>query len=228
MTTTYNLHLNNGFAVEQPTPRRIRKRALIIVDVQNDFLEGGSLAVDNANDVIEVFNNIRQSVNWDLIVLTQDFHPRNHISFAVNHDMPVMSTKIMEDGTEQIMWPVHCVQGTRGAEFHPDLIVEDDDIVVEKGCNTNVDSYSGFFDNNKKHQTKLDEILKSHGITDTYIAGVALDVCVKYTSLDSVSLGYNTFLIKDASRGVSQDSVKIALQEMKEASVHIVNSEDIV
>ncbi|KAG2383258.1 hypothetical protein C9374_004595 [Naegleria lovaniensis] len=205
-----------------------KRRALIIVDVQNDFCEGGSLSVKHADEVVPVFNRLRDQVHWDLIVLTQDFHPQKHISFASTHNMEAFSSKILDDGITQTMWPDHCVQGTNGAQFHPDLIVSNSDEIVQKGCNSLIDSYSGFFDNAKKNKTSLDDILKKNNITQTYIGGIALDVCVKFTALDSIQLGYETFLIQDASRGLSSESVEKALDELRNNHVKIVNSQDIL
>ncbi|KAF0979623.1 hypothetical protein FDP41_001291 [Naegleria fowleri] len=204
------------------------KRALIIVDVQNDFCEGGSLAVKHADEVVPVFNRLRDQVKWDLIVLTQDFHPPKHISFASSHNAEVFSSKVLDDGITQTMWPDHCVQGTKGAEFHPDLIVTSSDEIVHKGCNSLIDSYSGFYDNARKNKTSLDDILKKHNISQTFIGGIALDVCVKFTALDSVQLGYDTYLIEDASRGLSPESVEKALDELRKSNVKIVTSQDIL
>ena len=206
----------------------INKRALIIIDVQNDFITG-SLTVDQAARVVPVFNKLREEHKWDLIVLTQDYHPADHVSFAANHEGADLFSKIeLKDGTEQIMWPVHCVQGTEGADFHPELVVQESDVIVFKGCNPEIDSYSGFYDNQKKNKTTLDEILKRNGITQTYIAGIALDVCVKYSALDSASLGYETYLIEDASKGLSEASEQKALEELRQAGVKIVQSNEIL
>jgi nicotinamidase/pyrazinamidase len=202
-----------------------QQQALIIVDVQNDFCPGGSLAVQGGDEIVQVFNTLRQQHSWDLIVLTQDWHPSNHTSFASNHNETTFNVIKLNDGTDQVMWPTHCVQGTKGAQFHSELIVDyKSDIVIQKGTNDQVDSYSGFFDNNQKQQTELDNVLKKHGITHVYIGGIALDVCVKYTALDAIRLGYNTFLIEDACRGLGEEQNQKALAEMRDAGVHIINS----
>ncbi|KAL0487456.1 pyrazinamidase/nicotinamidase [Acrasis kona] len=200
------------------------KRALIIVDVQNDFLPGGSLAVSEADKVVPVFNKLRKEAHWDKIFQTQDWHVEKHVSFVNNHEgAEVFSTVKLEDGTEQRMWPAHCVQNTKGAEFHPDLIVEETD---EK--NQTVDSYSGFFDNNKASQTELHEKLQEENITEVYIGGVALDVCVMSTCVHAVELGYKTYVIEDASKGLSKESVDAALAKLVSLGVTVVNSSDII
>jgi len=206
-----------------------QKRALIIVDVQNDFCPGGSLAVDNGDSIIPVINQLRNQVNWDLIVLTQDYHPSDHVSFASNNKgATLFSTVKLEDGLDQVMWPNHCVQGTTGADFHPSLTVDDgNDVIVTKGTNPKVDSYSGFFDNEKKQKTELDSVLKQENITDVYVTGLALDYCVKYTALDAVPLGYQTFLVADASKGLSEQGEQEAIEQLKNAGVQIVQSSDI-
>lgn len=203
------------------------KRALLLIDVQNDFCPNGSLPVPNGDQVIPVINALRHRLDWDLIVLTQDYHPAGHISFASSHDgAAVFSTVTLDDGTEQVMWPDHCVQETMGAEFHPQLITDDgNDVIVTKGTDPKIDSYSGFFDNARRNQTDLDHILKEEAITDVYVMGLALDYCVKFTSLDAVDLGYKTFLVQDACRGI--DKVDEAIEEMKKAGVTVVQSSDI-
>ena len=201
------------------------RKALVIVDVQNDFCEGGSLTVPKGDDVVPVFNELRRTGKWDLIVLTQDWHPTNHTSFAANHNETVFNVITLDDGVQQVMWPTHCVQGTSGADFHPQLTIDHKtDIVVQKGTNPLVDSYSGFFDNNRKQQTELDQILKEHNITDVYIGGLALDVCVKFTALDAVSLGYNAYLLLDASRGLGEKQVEEAIEQLKQSGVQIIHN----
>jgi nicotinamidase/pyrazinamidase len=205
------------------------KRALIIVDVQNDFLPGGSLAVANADEVVPVFNKLRNEAKWDKIYQTQDWHPADHVSFVNNHDgAEVFSTITLPNGSEQRMWPSHCVQNTPGADFHPELIVGEDDIIVQKGKNQAVDSYSGFFDNDKGSQTELHEKLQEHNIDEVFVGGVALDVCVMSTCVDAVSLGYKTHLVVDASRGLSEESNNAAIERLRNLGVDIVYSTDII
>jgi nicotinamidase/pyrazinamidase len=125
------------------------------------------------------------------------------------------------------MWPNHCVQDTKGSEFHPDLIIESTDEVIKKGMNPKIDSYSGFFDNNSSEKTELEQKLKENGITDVYIGGIALDVCVLFTCMDAKKLGFNTFFIQDASRGLGEEQNKQAIEKMKKAGIVIINSNQI-
>jgi nicotinamidase/pyrazinamidase len=204
-------------------------RALIMVDVQNDFCAGGSLAVPDADAVVPVFNTIRKSKNFDVIFLTRDYHPNNHTSFASNNNSaPLFSLVKLESGVDQVMWPDHCVQDTKGSDFHPDLIVESSDIIVKKGMNPKVDSYSGFFDNEANAKTNLEQLLKEKGVTDLYIGGIALDVCVLFTCMDARKLGFNTYLILDASRGLGEEQNCEAIKKMKNAGVTIINSDQII
>jgi nicotinamidase/pyrazinamidase len=211
------------------TPANIGRvpRALIVVDVQNDFCPGGSLTVPNGDQVVPVFNQIRDSVHWDGILLTQDWHPANHVSFAVNHNATEFSTITLPNGSKQVMWPTHCVQGSKGAQFRSDLIVKNTDVIVQKGSNPNVDSYSGFFDNDGKSQTELDAKLKEKNIKAVFIGGLALDVCVTYTCLDAKKLGYDTYLVLDASRGLGEAQNAAALDKLRAAGVQIIESKDI-
>ncbi len=154
------------------------KKALIIVDVQNDFCEGGALAVPNANEIIPYINLLTQENEYEEIILTQDWHPANHKSFASNNGKQVGETIILNE-VPQFMWPDHCVQNTSGAEFHPDLDTSKVTKIIQKGTNVEVDSYSGFQDNNHFMKTGLDDYLKSKGIQMVEIVGLALDYCEK-------------------------------------------------
>lgn len=203
------------------------RNALIIVDVQNDFCEGGGLAVEDANSIIPVINKI--SNKFDRVVATQDWHPAEHMSFASNHDdKEPFDTKEIK-GREQTIWPDHCVQDTAGAQFHPRLDIKPVDLIIRKGTKVDVDSYSGFRDNDKETITGLDGYLKRLNTQNLFLVGLATDVCVFYTAMDSVELGFHTFLIEDATRGVDQPagSVKKAKKEMQEAGVNFLQSDDI-
>ncbi len=199
-------------------------RALIIVDVQNDFCEGGSLAVAGGSLVVPVINAILPA--FDVVVATQDWHPGNHGSFAANH----VGARVGEVGTlgelPQVMWPVHCVQNTRGAEFFPGLDVSGLDATIQKGTDPNVDAYSGFFDNGRLHATGLADFLQSRGIGQVFVCGLATDYCVKWTALDALSLGFETFVIADATRGVnlSPPDSENALLEVVAAGGRVVSS----
>jgi nicotinamidase/pyrazinamidase len=203
-------------------------KSLILVDVQNDFLPGGALAVANGDEIIPVVNRL-QSV-FPLVVATQDWHPANHGSFATNHSGKKPFEQIELNGLPQTLWPVHCVQGTKGAELATGLNRKRISRVFQKGTDPGVDSYSGFFDNGHRHATGLGEWLRGRGITEVYICGLATDYCVKFTALDAVGAGFKTHLIEEASRGVNlrPDDVKDAIAEMKRAGVIIEENAKIV
>lgn len=204
-------------------------KALLIIDVQNDFCEGGNLAVKNSLEIIPVVNNLIKKFekNNDFIIATKDWHPADHKSFA-----SVSNTKVGEIGTlnglPQVWWPDHCIENTKGSEFHKDLLSVKN--IVYKGNDPEVDSYSGFFDNNKVHKTKLDEILKENNIDTLYILGLATDYCVKFTVLDALSLGYKVYLVADGCKGVNinPDDSEKAVKEMKNAGAVIIKSCEIL
>jgi nicotinamidase/pyrazinamidase len=204
------------------------KSALIIVDVQNDFLPGGALAVKEGDQILPILNAIQPK--FQIIVATQDFHPADHGSFASNHAQKNIGDLIDLNGFSQILWPIHCVQGSEGAAFHPDLNQKNWKVIFQKGKNPAVDSYSGFFDNARRGDTGLGEFLKKNGILTVYIAGLALDYCVKYTALDAISLGFETFLVVDATRAVNLNSTDgaEAIQELRLAGANIIQSTDLI
>jgi len=196
-------------------------KALILVDIQNDFLPGGPLAVPHGDEIIPIVNGVQPL--FPLVVATQDWHPANHGSFAANHPGKRPFEQIDLNGLPQTLWPVHCVQGTAGAELAPSLKCERIAKIFQKGRDPGIDSYSGFFDNGHRRATGMAKWLKGRGVTEVYVCGLATDYCVKYTALDAVGAGFNTHLIEDASRGVNlkPDDVKNAIAEMKQASVII-------
>jgi nicotinamidase/pyrazinamidase len=202
--------------------------ALILVDLQNDFLPGGSLAVTEGDPIVPVVNRLQP--RFELIVATQDWHPANHGSFAANHPGKAPGAMIELRGLPQILWPAHCVQGTPGASFAPGLRPAGWARIFPKGTDPGVDSYSGFFDNGHRQATGLGEYLRAQGVTDVYLAGLATDYCVKFTALDAVKLGFRTHLIVDACRGVNLQAGDIdrAVEEMRAAGVRITNSETIL
>lgn len=191
------------------------KPALILVDIQNDFCLGGSLAVPKADEIIPVANHyMKEFFKKEYpVIATQDWHPVGHGSFAsVNKVNPFTMGTL--SGEPQMMWPDHCVQGTKGAEFHPDLL--DVPTVVCKGMDPTVDSYSGFFDNGGKNDTGLNGILKSLGVDTVFVLGLATDYCVKFTVLDAAKLGYKTHVILEGCRAVNfpTGSEDAAINEM--------------
>tara|TARA_R110002049_G_scaffold22144_6_gene79773 strand:- start:812 stop:1441 length:630 start_codon:yes stop_codon:yes gene_type:complete len=198
--------------------------ALIIVDVQNDFLPGGALAVGKGDEVIPVINKVQDK--FDLIVATQDWHPANHGSFAANHEGKKVGESISLNGLDQILWPVHCVENSIGADFHKSLDKQNWREVFKKGSNPVVDSYSGFFDNGRKEKTGLGDFLKANGMENVFVTGLAADYCVKFTVLDALDLGFNTYLIADATKGVnlSPNDTLEAFKEMETQGAILVSS----
>jgi len=201
--------------------------ALILVDIQNDFLPGGALAVEDGDAILPVANRILP--RFDLVVATKGWHPAGHLSFASSHPGKSVGDVIELQGLPQVLWPDHCVQGTDGAEFAGELDVDRIDRVFEKGTDRQVDSYSGFFDNDRRHATGLGDFLRERGVSDVYIMGLATDYCVKFTALDAADLGFATHLILDGCRGVELQSGDIdrAVQEMKAAGVKVIASDDV-
>ncbi|MFV0540194.1 MAG: bifunctional nicotinamidase/pyrazinamidase [Aestuariibaculum sp.] len=181
-------------------------KALIIVDIQNDFLEGGALAVPKGNTVIPEINKLQNS--FDLIVATQDWHPIHHKSFVKEHKNKKEFEIIDLNGLQQVLWPVHCVQGTFGAEFHKDLDTLKIEAIFRKGTDQTTDSYSGFFDNGKRKNTGLSGFLKDRNITEVFVVGLAADYCVYYTANDALNLGFKTNIIEKATKPIDVDNWK--------------------
>ncbi len=203
-------------------------KALILVDIQNDFLPGGALAVPDGDAVIPVANKL-QAV-FPLVVATQDWHPANHGSFAASHPGKKVFEQIELNGLPQTLWPVHCVQNTKGADLANALDRNRIAKIFPKGTDAGIDSYSGLFDNGHRKSTGLGEWLKVQGVTEVFVCGLATDYCVKFTALDAVGMGFKTHFIEDASRGVTlhPDDVKNAIDEMKRARIAIVQSADLL
>lgn len=202
--------------------------ALIIVDIQNDFLPGGALAVAEGDQIIGVVNHLQK--NFELVVATQDWHPAGHGSFAANHSGKNPGEVIDLFGLQQILWPVHCVQESVGAEFAQNLHTSAIAKVFTKGTDPEIDSYSGFFDNGRRKATGLGQYLLEKGVEKVYVVGLATDYCVKYTALDARSLGFETVLVADACRGVNlspEDSLA-AIEEMQAAGVKVITSDQII
>ena len=198
--------------------------ALILVDLQNDFLPGGALAVPGGDEVIPLANRLQTC--FEHVVATRDWHPSDHRSFAANHPDRRIGDLFELDGLMQVLWPVHCVQHTQGAELAAELDTSRIDHVVLKGTDPAIDSYSGFFDNGHRRSTGLDKHLAGLGIAEVFILGLATDYCVKYTALDARRLGLTTWLVADACRGVNLQpgDVERAIDEMRAAGVQITDS----
>ena len=198
--------------------------ALILVDIQNDFVPGGALAVSEGDAVVPVANALARSGDFDLVVATQDWHPEGHESFAAAHEGHEPGQVIDLHGLDQVLWPVHCVQGTPGAEFVDALDTEAIDAVFQKGTDPTIDSYSGFYDNGRRKATGLGEWLRERGVTKVTVVGLATDYCVKFTALDALSEGFATTVVTEACRGVnlSPGDAERALEELREAGAVLV------
>ena len=205
-------------------------KALILVDIQNDFLPGGALAVPDGDQVIAPANALIDRGRFDLIVATQDWHPRDHGSFAANHPGKKIYDKIDLNGLPQTLWPVHCVQHTRGAELSETLRRNRIGRVFQKGTDPRIDSYSGFYDNGHRKSTGLADYLKAQGADEVFVCGLATDYCVNFTALDARQLGFKTTLIEDACRGVNihpNDSAD-AIEAMRREGVSVVSSASLI
>lgn len=191
-------------------------KCLLIVDVQNDFCEGGALEVKGSNAIIPIINDLITEFknSNDLIVGTMDWHPATHKSFAKISGGVIGEIGEL-DGVPQIWWPEHCIQNTFGAQLHENLNKIDN--IIYKGTEQNIDSYSGFFDNGKKKSTLLHDFLQKNHITSLYVVGIATDYCVKFTVMDALDLGYKVYVITDACKGVNinKNDSKNSLQEME-------------
>lgn len=200
-------------------------RTLIIVDIQNDFIPGGALAVPNGNRIIPVVNKIIHL--FDLVVATQDWHPQNHKSFASNHEQKNPFEVIQLNGLQQTLWPDHCVQNTQGAELCKELDSHSIEAIFRKGMDPDIDSYSGFFDNGRKRTTGLAGFLKEKGATDLYFCGLAGDICVFYTLLDALKEGFSANFIEDASAPLDTENFDMIKEEIISKGGKIIRSEDI-
>lgn len=196
--------------------------ALIIVDVQNDFLPGGSLAINDGDAVIPVINALQK--NFDLVVATQDWHPADHKSFASSHPGKKVFEEILLNGLSQVLWPDHCVQETNGAAFSPLLNTKKIEAIFRKGMDKKIDSYSGFFDNEKQKATGLGAYLKGRGVTDVYVTGLAGDYCVNFTALDALDLYFNSNIIASATRPIDSENYKMVLEAFKAKGGNVINN----
>jgi nicotinamidase/pyrazinamidase len=203
-------------------------KVLILVDLQVDFLPGGALAVSGGNEVIPLANQVQEK--FDLIFATQDWHPPDHGSFAVNHPGKKLGDLVDLNGLTQILWPVHCVEDTRGAELAPGLDTSRIHQIFFKGTDRTIDSYSGFYDNGHRKSTGLGEAIRAQGVKEVYLLGLATDYCVKFSALDAVSLGFKVFVIQDGCRAVnlSPNDGEKAFQEMAAQGVTMIQSIDLM
>ena len=195
--------------------------ALIIIDMQNDFCPGGALAVKDGEKIIEPINGAQEE--FDTIILTQDWHPKDHSSFASNNSAEVYSSIEMAYGP-QILWPDHCIQGSIGANFHKNLNTNNSDLILRKGCNPKIDSYSAFFENDKNTPTGLEGYLVKKEIKQLYLCGLALDYCVFYSALDGVNLGFDVFVFQDLTKSIDLNkSEEIAKKTMIKNGIKLIN-----
>ncbi len=198
--------------------------ALLVVDIQNDFMPFGSLPVANGDEVVSVANAVM--ARFDLVVLTQDWHPAHHGSFAVNHPGHAPGDVVDLGGVEQVLWPAHCVQNTPGASFHSGLNVAGVDHVVHKGTDAGIDSYSAFFDNKHLKETGLEAFLRGQNVESVVILGLATDYCVKYSASDARQLGFEVSVVEDGCRAVdlAPGDGERALEEMRSIGCHVIRS----
>ena len=195
-------------------------RALIVVDVQNDFCPGGALAVAGGDQIVAQINNVM--ADYDAVILTQDWHPAGHSSFASSHEAEVFSNIAMPYGP-QVLWPDHCVQGSFGAAFHKDLVTDRADLILRKGYRPDIDSYSAFFENDRSTATGLEGYLKSRGILDVTLVGLATDYCVAYSALDAARLGFAVSVDTALCRAIDMDgSLDQAQRDMAAAKVSLL------
>ncbi|MDH5797996.1 MAG: bifunctional nicotinamidase/pyrazinamidase [Paracoccaceae bacterium] len=199
----------------------LANNALIVIDVQNDFCPGGALAVNGGNEIIEGINALM--LDFPVTILTQDWHPEDHSSFASQHKnmAPFQVTEMIYG--PQVLWPTHCVWGTTGAAFHHRLATDPADMIIRKGFRHDIDSYSAFFENDHKTPTGLHGYLKERGVTAVTLVGLATDYCVNFTALDAARLGYDVTVLTEYCRAIDLDgSLKQAIKDMKALGVKVV------
>lgn len=200
-------------------------KALLLIDIQNDFLPGGALAVPDGDQIIPIVNHIQPP--FDLIVATQDWHPPDHKSFASNHAGRKVFETIDLEGLEQALWPDHCVQGTYGAEFSKQLDMKKVEAIFRKGTNADIDSYSGFYDNGHRKSTGLTDYLRGKNITQLYIAGLAGDYCVYYSAKDAIKEGFDTYIIEDATKAIDTKKVERVNKDIVQRGGKVIISREI-
>ena len=197
------------------------KTALLVIDVQNDFCPAGALEVAGGNEIIPYINE--EMVKYDCVVLTQDWHPKGHSSFATSHEGKNPLELIKMPYGDQVLWPDHCVQGSKGAEFHPDLNIEQANAIIRKGSNPLIDSYSAFFENDRKTPTGLDGYFKSLEIEKINLVGLATDFCVNYSAQDAANLGYKVSVLEKMCRAIDLNgSLAAAKSEMQDCGVEFI------
>jgi nicotinamidase/pyrazinamidase len=203
------------------------RTALLVIDVQNDFIPGGQLAVPEGDQIVPLIN--RLGGLFKQVVIAQDWHPSGHASFASSHPGHQPYEVIQLPYGEQVLWPEHCVQGTSGAEFHPELNLPHAQLIIRKGCNPDIDSYSAFLEADRCTTTGLAGYLKERGIDTVYMVGLALDFCVMFSALDARAAGFNAFVVLDACRAIDRDgSLAAAMERMQKAGVGLIQSNQLI
>lgn len=199
---------------------------LIIIDVQNDFVPGGALAVPEGDKIVGLINDLQDK--FDLVIATQDWHPKGHASFASSHQNAEKFSVLKLNGLDQVMWPDHCIQNSKGAEFHPDLETAAIEAIFRKGTNPEIDSYSGFFDNAHLKATGLSGYLKEKGASDLFFVGLAGEYCVYFSVIDSIEEGFSATLIEDGTRAINNEEFEKAKIDILRKGGKIVQSKDII
>ncbi|MFZ9035115.1 MAG: bifunctional nicotinamidase/pyrazinamidase [Francisellaceae bacterium] len=200
-------------------------KTLIVIDVQNDFLPGGSLAVPDSDRIIPIINNIMPK--FDLVIATQDWHPQNHQSFASNHENQKPFDIITLHGLNQTLWPDHCVVGSHGAAFPAELNAQAFAAIFRKGLNPEIDSYSGFYDNGRRQSTGLGGYLKEKKVNSLYFCGLCLDICVYFSVVDALNLDFDCYVIEDAGAALNQHDYAKIKQDLLIKGVKFIDSASI-
>jgi nicotinamidase/pyrazinamidase len=201
-------------------------KALLLIDIQNDFIPGGALAVPEGDQIIPLANALQPL--FEIVVATQDWHPPHHKSFAANHPGRQPFERTQLQGLEQVLWPEHCVQGTAGADSSPHLDLLRVEAIFRKGTNPEIDSYSGFFDNGHQKATGLAGNLQERGIKQVYLAGLAGDYCVYFTAKDALQLGFEVYVIEDATRAIDAEGFGKAKADLLHRGGRIIQSRDLL
>jgi nicotinamidase/pyrazinamidase len=201
-------------------------KALLLIDIQNDFIPGGALAVQGGDEIIPIVNALQGG--FDLVVATQDWHPKDHKSFSSQHQAKNTFDVINLDGLQQMLWPDHCVQGSEGANFSAELEINRIEAIFRKGTDPNIDSYSGFYDNGHRKTTGLSDYLKGKNISEVYVAGLAADYCVYYTAKDALHEGFKTYFIEDATRAINDEGFEKAKRDILDKGGQIISSKSLL
>ena len=201
-------------------------KALLLIDIQDDFLPGGALAVPDGDQIIPLVNDLQPA--FGLVVATQDWHPQGHKSFASSHKGKVIFEQVELHGLPQVLWPDHCIQETAGAELSQAVDWKRTEAIFRKGTNPEIDSYSGFYDNGHQKSTGLAAYLRGRGVTAVYLAGLAGDYCVYFTAKDALAEGFDPFVIEDATRSIDQKGFQKAVTDILDRGGKVVSSAEVL